>query len=50
MPILNASALRLMSEQFGIASRSQLLACGLTEGQVEGLVARGALEKVLCGT
>jgi hypothetical protein len=39
-----------MSEQFGIASRPQLLSCGLTEGQVEGLVARGGLEKVLCGT
>lgn len=50
MPTLNISALRLMSEQFGIASRPQLLACGLTEGQVEGLVARGALEKFHCGT
>ncbi|MGH8898282.1 MAG: hypothetical protein ACRDZ4_14975 [Egibacteraceae bacterium] len=50
MSMLNTSALRLMSEQFGIVSRPQLLACGLTEGQVEGLVARGALEKFHCGT
>jgi Protein of unknown function (DUF559) len=50
MSMLNASALRLMSEQFGIVSRPQLLTCGLTEGQVEGLVARGALEKFHCGT
>lgn len=50
MSMLNTSALRLMSEQFGIVSRPQLLACGLTEGQVEGLVARDDLEKFYCGT
>ncbi|MGH8905816.1 MAG: DUF559 domain-containing protein [Egibacteraceae bacterium] len=50
MTVLNASVLRLTSEQFGIITRPQLLRCGLSEGQVEGLVARAALEKVHCGT
>jgi hypothetical protein len=50
MAVLNARALRLMSEQFSVASRPQLLACGLTEDQVDSLVQRGGLEKLLCGT
>ena len=48
--MLNSRALTLMSEQYGVITRPQLLRCGHTEGQVEGLVARAALEKAQCGT
>lgn len=50
MSLLTAEARTLLVAQFGLISRRQLLDLGFTRGQVEGLVRRGTLEKVHCGT
>ncbi|MGH3440509.1 MAG: DUF559 domain-containing protein [Nitriliruptorales bacterium] len=49
MPALSQRVIRLLRSQHGVVGRHQLLACGMSEGQIDGLVARGAFEVVLYG-
>ncbi len=50
MAFLCETALRLMSQQYGLITRPQLLRCEHTHGEIAGHVRRTNLETVLCGT